>query len=131
MATTWRFNCPNLNKIRTILSAPFDGILTNVNSFIYLIQWGQKFCNPDVRQHAVQDGGEVDWLAPGIFLETRQKKTAASSQPELRPVWERIYLLKYLTHHHFSFLCHNICSSLSMVLASVFTLQIILIVVGF
>ena len=26
--TTWRFNCPtyNLNKIRTILSAPFDGI---------------------------------------------------------------------------------------------------------
>jgi hypothetical protein len=35
------------------------------------------------------------------------EKEAASLQPELLPVLEKYYLLKYLTHHHFLFLCHN------------------------
>jgi hypothetical protein len=84
--------------------------LTNINnSFIYLIQWGQKNCNPDVRQRTDHDEVErclVVEVGSGK-LPGDDEKEAASLQPELLPVLEKYYLLKYLTHHHFLFLCHN------------------------
>ncbi len=112
VATTWRFNCPNLNKIRTILSAPFDGILTNVNSFIYLIQWGQKLRAPDSSGNGWsrwRRGGRLAGWQVGSGNLPGVDEKAASSQPELLYGKE----LPFLPHHH-HFLSHNkknICSS--------------------
>jgi hypothetical protein len=59
-------------------------------------------------------GCEVDWLRESSWR--RDKKAAASLQPELRPVWERIYLfyLIIITIKLVGIFCHNkknICSS--------------------
>ncbi len=93
---------------------------------MYLVQWGQKIESSGCPANMLitkEERWQVGRLAPGIFLESMKKRLRRSLNSCMG---KNITFLKYLTHLHFSFLCHNLKKKFvllfSMVLVSVFTL---------